>query len=105
MISVDSPERALGALSALEGDARGASLEACASLEDRSPAGEPLLDDEVENEALPVEEAGSPLPRAKWPSLALFRARRTRPPNKLILGSYVKLLEWSRPLAYAPKPD
>ena len=37
MISVDSPERALDALSTLEGDARGASREACVSLEDGTP--------------------------------------------------------------------
>ena len=54
-ISMDSPERASDALLALEGDARGASREACASLEDRDSTGELSLDDEVSNEALPVE--------------------------------------------------
>ena len=72
-------------------------MEACASLEDGASAGEPPLEDEVANEALPAEEEGSSPPRAKWPSLALFRAWRTRPPDKLILGSYVKPLEWSHP--------
>ena len=53
MISMDSPELPLGALSALEGDTRGASLEACALLKDGAP-----LDDEVANEALLIEEVG-----------------------------------------------
>ena len=47
MISMDSPKQAPGALPALEGDARGASREAYVSLEDRAPAEEPPLDDEV----------------------------------------------------------
>ena len=42
---------------------------------------------------------------ARRPSFALFGARRTRPPDKLILGSYVKPLEWSRPPANTPAPD
>ena len=66
-------------------------------LEDRAPAEEPLLNDKVANEALPIEEVGGLPPRARRPSLALSRARRTRPPDKLILSSYVKPLEWSRP--------
>ena len=32
------------------------------SLEDRTPAGNPPLDDEVANEALPKEEEGGPPP-------------------------------------------
>ena len=74
VISVDSPERALGTLPTLEGDAQGASLEACTSLEDGASAGEPPLDDEVAKEALPAEEASGPPPRAKQPSLALSGA-------------------------------
>ena len=102
---MDSPKRAPGALSAFEGNARGASREACASLEDEAPAEEPPLNDKVTNEALPTEEAGGPPPQARRPSLTLSRARRTRPLDKLILGSYVKLLEWSRPPMDTPTPD
>ena len=80
VIAIDSLERALGALPALEGNARGASREACASLEDRALVKEPPLDDEVANEALHVDEVGGPLPRARWPSLALSKARKTRLP-------------------------
>ena len=58
VISVDSPKRALSALQALEGHALGVSQEACASLEDRAPTGEPSLDDE----ALHAEEVGCNTP-------------------------------------------
>ena len=102
---MDSPERASSALLAFEGDARGASREACASLEDRTRAREPPLDGEVANEALSTEEAGGPSPQARQPSLALSGARGTRPPEKIILGSYVKPLEWSHPSANTPTPD
>ena len=51
------------------------------------------LDGEVANEALTVEEAGGPLPRASRHSLAPFGARWIRPPDKLILGSYSKPLD------------
>ena len=59
MIFVDSLERASDVLLALEGDARGSSQEACASLEDGAPAREPPLV-EVTNEAFLTEEAGDP---------------------------------------------
>ena len=102
---MDSLEQAPGALSTLEGSARGASLEACASLEDGAPVREPPLDDEVVTEVVPLGEAGGPSPRARHLSLALFRARRIRPPDKLILGSYVKLLKWSCLVANTSAPD
>ena len=104
-ISVDSLERAPSALLALEGDARGASPEACALLEDGAPSEEPPLDDEIENEALPAEEAGCPPPRTSRHSFTLSGAQRTRPPDKLILGSYVKPLKWSRPSVNMLAPD
>ena len=105
MVSVDSLERAPDTLSTFEGDAWGASLEACASLKDGALTGEPPLDDKVANKALPSGEAGGPSLRARRLSLTLFGAWRTRPPNKLILGSYVKPPEWSRPAADASAPD
>ena len=105
VIYVDSPKRAPGALSDLEGDARGASFKVCVSLEDRALVGEPSLDDKVTNEALLAEEAGGPPPWAKWPSLALSEAWRIRPPDKLIPDSYVKLLEWSHQPTDALAPD
>ena len=82
MISVDSPDRAPGALSAMDGDAQGASRETCTLKEDGALAGDPPLFEEVIRELLPIEEAGDSPPRAKRPSLALFRARRTRLPDK-----------------------
>ena len=54
VIFMDSPERAFGALLALECNARGAPLEACALLENGASARGPLLDNEVTNEALPA---------------------------------------------------
>ena len=102
---MDSTERALGVLPTLEGDARGAYREARVLLEDGAPVGEPPLDGEVANEALLVDEMGGQPPWANRHSLALSRARRTRPPDKLILGSYVKPLKWSRPLADVSTPD
>ena len=72
---------------------------------DGASAEEPLLGNEVENESLPTEETGGWSPQAGQPSLALFGASRIRPPNKLILGSYVKLLEWSRSSADASTLD
>ena len=89
MISVDSPERALDALPTVEGDALRVSREACASLEDQAPTGKPPLEDKAANEALHVEEVGSPPPRVRQPSLELYEARRTRSSDKLILCSYV----------------
>ena len=56
-------------------------------------AGVLSLDGEVANEALTVEEAGGPLPRASRHSLAPSGARRIRPPDKLILGLYAKPLD------------
>ena len=90
---MDSLERAPNVLSGLEGDAWGASREACSLLEDKVPTGEPPLDGEDAKEALPAEEAGVLLPWASRHSLALFGARRIRPLDKMILNSYVKLLE------------
>ena len=52
---MDSPKRAPSVLQALEGDAWGASREACALLEDWVLVEEPPLDNEVANEALPIE--------------------------------------------------
>ena len=46
---MDSPERAPGALPALEGDALGVSREACASLEDRALVKELPLEEEATN--------------------------------------------------------
>ena len=44
-------------------------------------------------------------PRSRRPSLALFEVLRTRPLEKMILDSYVKPLEWSRPVVDARTPD
>ena len=85
MIFVDSLERAPSVLPALEGDARGASQEVCLLLANGSIVGEPPLNGEVVNEALPVEEVDGPPPRASQHSFLLSRAQRTRPPDKSIL--------------------
>ena len=78
MISVDSPDRAPGALPAMEGDAQGASRETCTLKEDGALARDPPLSEEVTREVLPIEEASDPPPRARRPSLALFRAQEDK---------------------------
>ena len=57
-------KQALGALLALEGDALGVSLKACASLEDQASTGEPPLDNEAANKALHAKEVGGSPPRS-----------------------------------------
>ena len=104
-IFVASLKRAPYVLSALESDAQGVSWEACELLEDGALAEGPPLDGGVANEALPIEEVGGLPPQANRHSLTLYGARRTRPPDKMILNSYVKPLEWNHPLADVSTPD
>ena len=89
----------------MEGDTRGASREACALVEDGAPVGGPPLNGEVANDAFPIEEVGGLPPRASRHSLTLYGAQSTRPPDKLILSSYLKSLEWNHLPAEVPTPD
>ena len=97
VITVDSSERAYDALPALEGAAQDASREACPSLEDGTLVGGPPNADQVVNEAPFVGTTiGLPL-LARRSCLATFGARKARLPDRLVLGSYVKPMEWARP--------
>ena len=100
---MDSPERILEALSAIEGATRDASRNACTTLEDEISAGEfPLIDDAFIETSL-VETIDA-LPQ--WAILAHFTVDGARrPPNRPVLNSYVKLMEWARPTKDAAAPN
>ena len=93
---MDSPKQASDALSALEGAAQDSSKVACASLEDGAPTGGPPNVDQAVSEAPTIETTIGPLLQIIWP--------RARLPNKLMLGSYVKPMEWSRSSVDTPAP-
>ena len=105
MNSVDSPERALGAPLALEGEARGASWEACASLEGGLQPKSLPLTMRLKTRLFLQKKRVARLLKPNGLVSHFLKPRRTKPPDKLILGSYVKPLEWSRPSAEAPAPD
>ena len=94
---MDSPERASNALPALEGAAQDASREAYASQEDGALAEGPPNTYQVVSEAPSTETIVGPPLQARRSSLATFNALKARLPNRLVLGSYVKPMEWARP--------
>ena len=75
--------------------------EACASLEDRAPTGGPPNVDQVVSEAPSAETTIGPPLLARRSSLTTSNACKARLPDKLpdklVLGSYVKLMEWAHP--------
>ena len=94
---MDSLERASDALPTLEGAAQDASREACASLEDGALARGPPKDDQAVSEAFAAETTICLPLHAKWSSLIIPSSRRVRLLDRLMLGSYVKPIEWGRP--------
>ena len=107
VIIADSLEQASNALSALEGATQDASKEAYASLEDGALAGGPPNAYQVVSEAPSTETiVGSPL-QARRSSLTTFDACKARLLDRLVLGLYVKPMEWARPSmdTSAPSPD
>ena len=91
----------------MEGAAQDSSREAYVSLEDGALAGGPPNAYQVVSEAPSTETiVGSPL-QARRSSLATFDARKARLPDRLVLGSYVKPMEWARPSmdTSVPNPD
>ena len=68
------------------------SKEACASLEDGALTGGPPNTNQVVIEALFVEITVCLPLQARRSSLAISNARRARLPDRLVLGSYVKLM-------------
>ena len=96
VIVVNSPKRASNVLPALEGATQDASREACASLEDGAPAeGLPNIDRAV-SEAPTTKTTISPPLQTRRPKVRLL--------DRLRQGSYVELMEWSRPLVDPPAP-
>ena len=88
---MDPPEGVLESPSTIEGVAKDASREACAMLEDETPAGElPRIEEASVKTSLAEATGMSPL-RARRASLAVHSARR--PPDKLVLNSYIKLVK------------
>ena len=100
---MDSLERALDALLALEGASQDASREACASLEDGVSVEGPSNAEGVVREA-PSEIAVGPSFSAR---IANASPCRPKLPNQLMLGTYVLLHEWDRLSVYmvAPSPE
>ena len=94
---MDSPKRAPDAMLSLKGATQEAFKEACASLENRALAGGPPNADQAVSEAPATEiTVDAPL-QARWSSLIIPNVCKARLPNKLMLGSYVKLMEWGCP--------
>ena len=85
--------------SSIVGDvAQDASRKACPALEDETPVGElPRVDKES------VEATGVPPPWARQASSTVHSARR--PPNRLVLSSYIEPMEWARPTEDEPTLD
>ena len=104
MITVDSLERAPDALSTLEGTAQEASRESCASPDDETPAGGPPNANQVVSEAPAAEITIGPPLQARRSNLTIPSTRRARLPDRLMLGSYVKPMEWGHPLVDKPTP-
>ena len=100
-------ERASDALSALEGATHDASKKACASLENEALAGGPPNADQAIREAPFAETTIGPLLQDGRSNLVVPGARKARLPDRLMLGSYVKLMEWGHPSGdtSAPSPD
>ena len=90
MITVDSPEGSLGALSTLEGASQGVFGEACASLEDGISAGGPLSVDNVVDKAPSVKTAVVPLLSTRQFNLAIGGPRRLTGLDRLVLNSPIK---------------
>ena len=87
----------LNALPALEGAAQNTSKEACVSLEDGALARGPPNTDQAVSEAPTAETTICFLLQARQFNLAISNARIARLPDRLMLGSYVKPMEWGRP--------
>ena len=101
---MDSPERVLETLSADRGATQYASRKACAALEDEIPVKEFPRVDEAFVEASLVEATSAPPPlRARRASFTVYDA--WRPPDRLVLRSYVEPMECDRLMKDASAPD
>ena len=100
MIAVDSSEQVLEALSTVEGAIQDAS---CAALEDEIPAREFPRVDYASVEASFVKVTDAPPSQARRAHLTVDGAQR--PLDRLVLSSYVELMEWVKPTKDTPAPD
>ena len=100
---MDLSERVLEALSIVGGASQDASRNPYAALKDEVPTGEFPRVDDVSVEASLIEVTDEPPPRARWARFTIDGARR--PLDRLVLSSYVKRMEWARPIADVPAPD
>ena len=82
---------------ALEGSAQDASKEACASLEDGAQTEGPPNADQAVSEAPSIETTVGPSLHARQSSLVILGAHKPTLPDRLMLGSYVKPMEWDHP--------
>ena len=104
---MNSLERASDALPSLEGTAHEASKKACASLENEALAGGLPNVDQAVSEAPFAETTIGPLLQDGRSNLVIPGARKARLPDRLMLSSYVKLMEWGHPSTdtSVPGPD
>ena len=72
-------------------------------MKDEVSIGEFSRVDDASIEASLVEATDAPPPRARWARFAIDDARR--PPDRLVLSSYVEPMEWARPTEDAPALD
>ena len=72
-------------------------------MEDETLVGELHLVNEALVEASLVEPIGVPLLRAKLASLTIRGAQR--PPDRLVLSSYIERMEWAKLTEDAPAPN
>ena len=77
----------------------------CVALEDKILTGEFLRIDNAFIKASLVVVTDVPPPRARQTHFAIDGTRRPPPPDRLVLSSYVELMEWSRPTKDAPALD
>ena len=72
-----------------------------------APVGGPQNADQVVSEAPAAKTTIGPPLQARWSSPTILDARRARLPDRLMMGLYVKPIEWSCPSVdmLAPSPD
>ena len=103
MIAVDSLEQVLEAPSAVGGAAQDSSRNYYATLEDEVPTREvPSVDNAYIEASLVEVTNASPL----WAKQGRFMVDGAwKPPDMLVLSSYVEPVEWARPTEDASAPD
>ena len=93
---MESLEQVVEAPSIVGGAAQHSSRKACSALEDETLAGELPGVAKAPVKASLTKAIGAPPLRAKKVWLVVHGAQR--PPDRLVLSSYVKPMEWARPI-------